>query len=288
VTVLVDAHTHVVSHDETAYPLVPTALPNGAWYHEARVDADELVELMAAAGVDRAVFVQPSGAYSTDNRYLVDALARHGDRCAGVCTLALDPDVDAGAPAAAATELRRLVRDHGVHGTRIFALAFDGTEGWLGDPRTYPVWEEARALGAHVVVTAFTAQLPALERTLDAFPDLPVSVDHCAFPDLTGRPWTGLEPLLALADRPNLFLKVSSYVLVHAAAVGDPAEVVALLAGAYGADRLAWGSDYPQHHDQPYAELVALAVRSAASLSPVDRDRFLGGTTAALFPHLGR
>jgi L-fuconolactonase len=286
VTVLVDAHTHVVSHDEVAYPLTPTALPNGAWYHEARVDVDDLLAVSAGAGVDRVVLVQPSGAYSTDNRYLVDALAAQPERCAAICTLALDPGVDPDAPAAAAAELHRLVRDHGVHGTRVFALAFDGSEGWLGDPRTYPVWEEAAALDAHVVVTAFTAQLAALGRVLDAFPSVAVSIDHCGFPDLAGPPWHGLDALIALADRPNLHCKISSHVLLHAAAVGDPADVVAVLAQAFGAQRLQWGSDFPQTHETTYDELVALARRSASALSAADRDRFLGGTALALFPHL--
>ena len=46
----------------------------------------------------------------------------------------------------------------------------------------------------------------------------------------------------------------------------------------FGAERLAWGSDYPQTHDRPYADLVALAEHACRNLSEPDRARVLGGT----------
>ena len=72
---VVDTHTHVVAPDREAYPLSPRPL-SGAWYDEAPCSAPELIGLMNAAGVDRAVLVQAVGAYSFDNRYVADSAAQ--------------------------------------------------------------------------------------------------------------------------------------------------------------------------------------------------------------------
>jgi predicted TIM-barrel fold metal-dependent hydrolase len=285
--VLVDTHTHVVSHDQDTYPFAPAELPTGAWYLDAAYDVDELLALMDGAGVDRVVLVQPSGAYSFDNRYVADAVAAHPDRCAGVCTIDIDPARVSGADAAA--ELRRWITGRGLHGVRVFALAFDGGDGWLADRATYPVWDEVRAGGAHPVVTIFGHQLGALDRLLTDLPDLAVSLDHCAFPDLSGGVEAGLAALVALAHHPGLHLKISSHVLESAAAAGaDPADPVDVLAGAFGAERLMWGSDFSQTHDRPYAALADLGRHAARRLAPAARDQYLGGTALRLYPTLNR
>ena len=81
---IVDSHVHVVAHDQSAYPLSPRPL-SGDWYREAPHSAEDLLALMDATGVDRAVLVQPLGAYSFDNRYTADSAARYPDRFASAC-----------------------------------------------------------------------------------------------------------------------------------------------------------------------------------------------------------
>ncbi len=54
----------------------------------------------------------------------------------------------------------------------------------------------------------------------------------------------------------------------------------------FGAERLVWGSDYPQTHDRTYAELVDLGRASCAALSESDRDEVLGGNALRLWPAL--
>ncbi len=54
----------------------------------------------------------------------------------------------------------------------------------------------------------------------------------------------------------------------------------------FGAERLMWGSDYPQHYSEPYADHVALARSVCARLSAADQARFLGGTALELWPEL--
>ena len=76
---IVDTHTHVVSSDQSRYPLNPAGLP-GAWYREAPHTTEQLIERMDEAHVERAVLVQGVGAYSYDNRYAADSAERHRAR----------------------------------------------------------------------------------------------------------------------------------------------------------------------------------------------------------------
>jgi predicted TIM-barrel fold metal-dependent hydrolase len=110
---------------------------------------------------------------------------------------------------------------------------------------------------------------------------VPIALDHCAFPDLGDD---GESAVLALADLPEVHLKVTSYVLEAAERdEGDPAGVVERLAAAFGAHRLCWGSDHPQDQRLPYAGKVELAHRATRTLGPADRDAVLTGTALRLW-----
>jgi L-fuconolactonase len=240
--VLVDTHTHVISDDFARYPLQPAALPS-AWYREAPVTAEQLLGLMDESGVDRAVLVQPMSAYTYDNSYAADSAAASPDRFSSVCIV----DV---ADEAAPDRLEYWVKERGMGGVRLFTLT-DPVATWLGEPAAAAVIERAVQLGASVTVLCLADQLPRLRRTLEQFPDVAVTLDHCAF-----------DPgaVMDLAGHRNLRLKVTTTMLDMSAERGDdPAEVVAALADRFGADRLAWGSDFSQTHDRPYGELVEFA-----------------------------
>jgi len=267
---LIDTHTHVVADDHARYPLHPRKL-SGEWYLEAPHTAEQLLACMDEAGVERAVLVQAVGAYTYENDYAADSAAAHPSRFASACC------VDPVAGDAVAT-LRRWIRDRGMQGVRIFAVA-RGSE--LDDPRTFPVWEEARALGAHVIVTILGNQLHALRRMLQRYPDVRVSLDHCGFPEPKNP-----EPLFALAGEANLHCKVSSIVLDSMQ--GEAAGFVQQLVDCFGAERVMWGSDFSQTHDRSYPELVALARHAFGGLSEAQRQQCFVGTPRSLWPSLRR
>jgi len=272
---VIDSHVHVVSSDEDAYPLQPLPL-SGAWYRDAPCSAEGLLAEMDAAGVARAILVQPLGAYSYDNRYTADSALRHPGRFTSVCCV----DVNGPDPVGALTHW---VRERGMRGVRLFALAREGPS-WLEDPRTFPLWERAARLEARVLVTIFAHQIPALARVLKRFPETPVALDHCGFPELRREPWPEAAPLFALDAFPNLHLKVSTHVLDAAAREGEARRFVAALVQRFGAERVMWGSDFCQTHDRPYAELVRLGREAFSGLSAAEQARCLGGTAAALWP----
>ena len=157
---------------------------------------------------------------------------------------------------------------------------------WLDDPATFAVWEACVDLGLRVVVACLPEHLPRLSRTLDRFPEHTVVLDHCGFVELDdGPPYAKADQLFRLAEHANLHCKVTSHVLEAAERHGGAA-IVDRLVAEFGAARLVWGSDFPQTHDRPYADLVTLARAACANVSERDRDLVLGGTAVRLWPEL--
>ena len=266
---MIDTHTHVIGADHARYPLNPRPL-SGEWYLEAPHTAEELRDCMDEAGVEQAVLVQAVGAYMYENDYAADSSVAYPERFASACCIdPLEPN--------AADRLRYWLVDRGMHGMRIFAIARQ--DSWLCDERTFAVWQQAADLGAHVIVTAFENQLDELRSMLRRFPDVRVSLDHCGFVDAQ-KP----ERLLALADEGNLFCKISSIVL--ASAGEECGAFVESLVGAFGSERVMWGSDFCQTHDRSYVELVALARRGFSGLSDAQRQDCFVDTPRLLWTSL--
>ena len=272
---LVDCHTHVVSPDQARYPLDPRDL-SGEWYRDAPASAEDLVREMDASGVAQAILVQGVGAYTWKNDYAADAARETPSRFVSACA------IDAEAADAPET-LAYWLGERGMKGVRLFALAREGTS-WLAEPTTIPLFEVARAQGAHVIVTILPHQLPELERLLEREPETSISLDHCAFAlaDATAR-----EALYALARFDGLHLKVSTHNLDDAERGAGSAATVRELVDRFGPERLMWGSDYCQTHDRPYGELVELGRRAFEGLPAAQAEACLAATARRLWPGLG-
>ena len=253
---MVDGHTHVASTDTARYPLAPTGVGSDWWQDGA--DVGSLLAAMDGAGVDRAVVVQAVGAYGYDCSYALDAVASAPDRLALVGAVDFDAEVPELVGAA----------------VRVFAVGGGMTSpapAWLDDGRADDVWRRCAEDGRGVVATVLEHHLAALEPLLEAWPGVAVALDHCAF-----SPPDALEPL---ARHGNLHLKVSTHVLQHS---DEPAALVRRLADAFGADRLCWGSDFPQSAGT-YVEMVELGRAAAADLDEHEAAAFLGGTATRLW-----
>jgi len=201
--VIVDTHVHVVAADRERYPLRPTGISLD-WFREAPVTVEDFLELMTAAGVDRAVLVQPMSAYGFDNRYVIDAARMHSERLASVVILDTADDP--------ARRLRAMASE-GVSGVRLFAIG-NPTLSRLDEPSALGLWEVAAELDLPVVVTILSDQLPELRAMLERFPEVTVALDHCGFPDLSGGPpYAQAADLFELATLPNISLKASCYLL---------------------------------------------------------------------------
>jgi predicted TIM-barrel fold metal-dependent hydrolase len=279
---VVDIHPHVIAADHTRYPLAPVEGGLSAWARERPVTCEQLVAAMDAAGVDQTVLVQAATAHGYDNRYTADSAAAHPDRLAWVGTLdALAPETP--------DQLTYWVRERGMAGLRVYTAGstMAGQAPSLGDPASFPTWERARELGIPVCVQMRPEGVPALHALLDRFPDVRMILDHFGRAPLEdGPPYAAAAALFALAAYPNVYVKLTTHTYQEATrGRSTPRAFLARLVGAFGAERIAWGSNFPASEGS-LADLVALARDWVSFLPTADQRRILGETALALYPRL--
>jgi L-fuconolactonase len=278
-----DIHTHVISKDTARYPLAPLDGKQSDWSQTHPVDAAGLIAEMDAAGVAKSAVVHASTVYGYDNSYLADSVAAHPGRFTGVFSIDLFA-------ADAAAQFDRWTRAN-LTGLRLFTTGstHPGQADWLADPATFPIWERAQAAKMPVCLQMRPEGVPDLLALLKRFPTVPIILDHLARPDLSdGAPYRAASWLFDLATYPNLYLKLTSRTVEQSAeGASKPEAFFPKLVAAYGANRIAWGSNFPAHAG-PLSKIVDAARRALASLSDADRAAIFSGTARKLYPALAR
>jgi L-fuconolactonase len=278
-----DIHTHVIASDRARYPLAPFGGKQSDWSRTRPVSAEALLAEMDAAGVAKSAVVHASTAYGTDNSYLADSVAAHPDRFTGVFSIDLFA-------ADALAQFQRWI-DRGLTGLRLFMTGSTspGQAEGLGDPRTFPIWERAEALNLPVCLQMQPEGVPELLTLLKRFRTVPIILDHLARPVLSdGPPYRAASWLFELAAYPNIFLKLTSRTIEQAAGGASISEAFfPRLVAAFGAHRMAWGSNFPAH-EGPMKRLLDEARHGLASLSDADREMIFSGTARRLYPALAR
>ena len=279
---VIDSHTHVISQDEAAYPVAPVGGHRSEWSLARPVSHEALVRAMDEAGVERAVVVQASTVYGHDNRYVLEAVRAHPERLVGVYSInVLAPD---------AVDALQRWQDAGLFGFRLFTTGstMPGQAAWLDDPASFPAWEWAQAQGAPICLQMTAEGLPALAGMLERFPQVRVLLDHLARPDLSdGPPYAAARPLFDMARYPGVHLKLTNRTLAAAAqGASTPAELVRLAVDRFGAERIAWGSNFPAAQGS-LASLLEEARRALADLPATQQEMIFSGAARRLYPALG-
>lgn len=273
-----DIHPHVISPDRERYPHQNVFGHVEAFNSERPVDAERMLAEMDAAGIAKSVLVQTFLVYGYDNSYAADTAAAHPDRFGSVCT------VDARA-ADAPERMRYWIRERKMDGLRVFASFANMAQNsdWIGDAAVNPTWEAAAELDIPVCVTVKFYSVPLLAKVLARFPTLRIILDHLGAPPADdGPPFRAADPLWALADAPNLYLKLTSSLIERLAKWGVAEAFLRRTIDLFGAERIAWGSNYPTSAG-PLSDLVALAKRELAPFSDAERAAILGGTARSLY-----
>ncbi|MFM0117522.1 amidohydrolase family protein [Paraburkholderia sp. RL18-101-BIB-B] len=280
-SVVIDTHTHAISPDKQRYPLAPVGGHQSEWSAKRPVSFEGLLASMDEAGIDRAVVVQASTVYGNDNSYVVEAVRSHADRFAGVFSI----DVLA---SDAVTQMQRWL-DAGLSGLRLFTTGstMPGQAGWLDDERSFLVWDYAQRHNVSICLQMTAQGIPALVNMLSRFPDIRVLLDHLARPELAGGPpYEAAAPLFSLASHRGVFLKLTNRTIVEASrGASTPAAFFPRVLDAFGANRIAWGSNFPAA-EGALPQLLAEA-RESLSMLPADaREAIFGGTARAVYPAL--
>ena len=278
---IIDTHLHAISPDTRAYPLDPIGGHQSEWSRKRPADAPGVLRALDTACIASAVVVQASTIYGHDNRYVVDTVRTHPGRFVGVYSIdALAPD--------AVAQIDRW-QAAGLSGIRLFTTGstMPGQSDWLGHQDSYKAWAHAEVLGIPVCLQMAMEGLPALRMLLERFPRVRVLLDHCARPDLSdGAPYAAAAALFDMAVFPGVYLKVTNRTFSAAAAGGrSPAAFLAKLVETFGADRLAWGSNFPAA-EGTLPDLLAEARSALSTLPPDDQAMIFAGTAQRIYPAL--
>lgn len=223
-----DCHAHVF--DPQRFPYA-----DDRRYTPPPATVDELSALHARLGIERVVLVQPS-VYGTDNRCLLAALDRLGDRARGIAVIA-----DAGP----ASDLQAM-HERGVRGVRLNLQV--ARESHTAAIRRRILRLSQRLDDLPWIIQLYAA-LPTLVELVDTLTALPqrVLIDHFAMPEAAaGTAQGGFDRLLELLARPNVHVKLSGpyQISVLAPDYGDITPIARALYAA-APDRTVWGSDWP-------------------------------------------
>lgn len=276
-----DIHPHVISPDLDKYPLSPLGGKRSAWSSARSLTGAQLIAAMDEAGIDKAAVVQSSTTYGHDNSYVVDTVAEFPDRLTGVCSVDLLADD--------AVERMRFWYERGCTGMRLFTTGstMPTQSTWLNDPKTFPAWEYAAEIGMPICIQALQEGVPMIRILLERFPTVPVILDHLMQADLTaGAPYEAAQLLFSLADYPNIYLKVTP-ITVAAVQSGKatPETFFGKLVEAFGANRIAWGSNYPASEGS-LPKLLEDAEDVLGFLDEESRAWIFGKTSAKLYPSI--
>ena len=282
---IVDAHCHVIAEDQAKYPRAPLGGKQSGWATSRPVTAEQLAARMDETGIGAAVLVQATTAYGYDNSYVVDSSRLRPDRFAVVGTVdPLRPD--------AAEQLERATGEGGgLDGVRLFTQGSTvPTQGeWFAAEETYPFWSKAGELGVPVCLQMrLGAATKQLEDVLERFPQVKVLLDHIGYPAIAESPEAAGQDVARLARHPGLHLKLTHRNLEPLHAAGAAArDFLEPVVAAFGADRIAWGSNCPAA-EQSLPELLRLAEDVLAVLPEPARAEIFAGTARRLYPRLAQ
>jgi L-fuconolactonase len=233
---------------------------------------DELLSRMDAAGVQRAVLVPPTWE-GPRNDLALAAAAAHPAR------LAVMGRTDPSRPAVVAS-LATWREQPGMLGIRLSINRGD-TSAQIRAAVDSGFFAEAERAGVPLYL-----YMPGLHAELDqiaaSFPGLRITVDHLALDGASEPLAQAVAPLLPLARHANLAVKASALPCFVTEEYPYPqiAEAVYELVGAFGPDRVFWGSDLSRLPCS-YEQLISVFLGEMPKLTPEDLNWIMGEGVSA-------
>jgi predicted TIM-barrel fold metal-dependent hydrolase len=252
----VDCHCHVL--DPARFPYAPDVAYRPAGQEQGGID--EYLQVMDAYGIRHALLVGPNSGYGTDNRCLLDALARAPGRLKGIAFVGLEASRD---------ELQAL-QAQGVVGLALNATVL-GVEHCL---RAGPLLDRARSLNLMLSLQVEHDQLAVLRPFVEDS-GVRTLVDHGGRPDAArGVDQPGFQALRAMARNGRTAVKLSGYQKFsrEASPWPDSRPFVDALIDAFTLDACLWASDWPFLRAPQRLDIGPL-LRHAERLLPDAADR---------------
>lgn len=263
---MIDSHQHFWIYNETEYD-----------WMDSRMDVlkrdflpTDLLPLMQKTGVTATVAVQARRTVE-ETEWLLKLAEKHSFIAGVVGWLDMEsPNFEA--------DLERLADNRLLRGIRELIHDMPDPEYAVKQPHTGAV----AALGRYSLTYDLLLRpehLRAAVQLVDMLPGQPFVVDHLAKPDVRNDGISGWSSdLRALAERPNVYCKVSG--LVTEAdwdnwTYGQLEPYIDTAFSAFGPDRIMFGSDWPVATcATTYQEVVSVAEQFARKLSRAEQKAF--------------
>ncbi len=177
-----------------------------------------------------------------------------------------------------AAHLRSLAAHPHVQGVRLFHIPQPSTP-WLAGSWGDALIDTAAELGLSISICCGLEDFAAVGAQLDRRPDVVMALDHCGFIDFSDP-----AALWDLGSRPNLRVTFTPTCAELGAPDEHPRRVLETVVGRLGADRVLWGSDWPQHRAHgTYAEAAEEVITWTAGLDAAEQAAVLGGNARRLW-----
>ncbi|MEO8114039.1 MAG: amidohydrolase family protein [Phenylobacterium sp.] len=239
---------------------------------------DDFALLLAAARIDRTILVQAAETVA-ETEFLL-AIAEATPFVGGVVGW-----VDFTAVQAPA-QIDRLAGNPRLVGMRPMLQDLPDSD-WILRDEVQPAIRALAAHGLRFDALVRPAQLPAIRRLLDRYPDLPVVIDHGAKPPIAaGELDDWACHMRAIARDSRAVCKLSG--LPGEAPPGWTVETLRpyadVLIEAFGPARLMFGSDWPVLNlSGDYAGWLTAAEALTAGLSKAEQAQVFGGVAASFY-----
>jgi len=225
-----DCHTHVFG-DPSQFPFW-----SGRTYTPPVADVAAWRTIHRTLRMERGILVQPS-VYGTDNRCLLDAVARLGRGTRGVAVIA---------DTAPAAELDALHRG-GVRGIRVNLETFGIADPAAASERLRRAVAQLAHRPWHVQLFVRSSIVPPLESAVAESP-LPIVFDHFGGVRAEAGPGDpGFQALVRMVRGGKAYVKVSAAYRVSSSGSPDYVDVRPFARALIDAnpERVLWGSDWP-------------------------------------------
>jgi predicted TIM-barrel fold metal-dependent hydrolase len=273
-TKIIDAQVHAYEHDHPGRPWA--AVLHGP----ASVTGDAMIAAMDAVGVDAAILVSVFTMYRFDSSYAEQVYRAHPTR------FRLIKPVDPTDPGVNET-IDQWVKTPGTVAIRI--MLNRGVSEDAADPGINRVLAAAARHNIPVNLLCW-GRLDQVKQLAARNPDTRIVVDHLGLeqpyePPLLAQPFGEIEKVLALAQHPNVVIKITGACTLSQKAYPYPDiwDPLARIFDAYGMERCLWGTDWTRAVQVLTYQQGVDAFKVTDRLTRTEREALMGGNVEKIY-----
>lgn len=273
-TKIIDAQVHAYEHDHPGRPWA--AVLHGP----ASVTGDAMIAAMDAVGVDAAILVSVFTMYRFDSSYAEQVYRAHPTR------FRLIKPVDPTDPSVNET-IDQWVKTPGTVAIRI--MLNRGVSEDAADPGINRVLAAAARHNIPVNLLCW-GRLDQVKQLAARNPDTRIVVDHLGLeqpyePPPLAQPFGEIEKVLALAQHPNVVIKITGACTLSQKAYPYPDiwDPLARIFDAYGMERCLWGTDWTRAVQVLTYQQGVNAFKVTDRLTRTEREALMGGNVEKIY-----